>query len=159
MGRKRSVHRYIPQEQRFWLQVAPMMDDRGCWEWAGAISSNGYGAILWNSKLLGPHRVSWILHYGDIPSGLIVCHTCDNRSCVNPAHLWLGTTRDNAIDMSRKGRAGNQIPQEFCKRGHPMSKRKNPKTTTGMICRVCKNAGERAAYAKKKADTGCGYRR
>lgn len=72
----------------------------GCWDWIGQIGWHGY-AIQSGFRA---HRLSWILYKGLIPKGLLVCHKCDNRSCVNPKHLWTGTHKQNMKDCSRKGR-------------------------------------------------------
>jgi hypothetical protein len=86
--------------ERFWSKV----DTSGeCWLWTGAINPTGYGA-LGRGVNSGAHRVSWQLHYGEIPPGMEVCHRCDVRSCVRPDHLFLGPHADNAADMVRKGR-------------------------------------------------------
>jgi len=78
----------------------------GCWIWLAHCLQfgPGYGQIWWDSRMLMAHRVSWILHYGDIPDNLRVLHKCDVPPCVNPHHLFLGTLKDNTQDMIKKGR-------------------------------------------------------
>lgn len=79
--------------------------DTGCWEWQGACSSSGYGHISMMGKSLMVHKLSYKLFKGNIYKPKFVCHTCDNKKCFNPEHLFLGTAKENYDDMVKKGRA------------------------------------------------------
>jgi hypothetical protein len=78
--------------------------DNGCWEFSGCKMPNGYGKVTVNKKTWLSHRYSYFLKNGEIPNGMHVCHTCDNRICINPEHLFLGTRKDNMQDMIKKKR-------------------------------------------------------
>ncbi len=78
--------------------------DKGCWGWGGFLDR--YGSLQYGGKYksITAHRGSYIIHVGDVPDNMFVCHTCDNPPCTRPDHLFLGTPGDNVRDMYKKGR-------------------------------------------------------
>ena len=99
---RQKQHHGLTLSERFWLYVRKK---DGCWEWLSYKDNNGYGRINYGGKPFLAHRLSYMLKYGDIPAGKVVCHRCDNPGCTNPDHLFLGTQADNVEDMHAKGRA------------------------------------------------------
>lgn len=103
-GSEHGIKPFASLRDRFFAKV---MKGDGCWFWAGSHSNVGYGLIHSGGaggKTLSAHRVSYELHYGPIPDGMIVMHSCDNRGCVNPAHLSAGKQSQNIKDAITRGR-------------------------------------------------------
>jgi hypothetical protein len=122
---------------RFYSKIDKPEDPNSCWAWTGSRNSEGYGNFYVDGRIVGAHRYSFQYHKGEIPEGMCVCHTCDNPSCVNPAHFFLGTKADNNRDKVAKGRHtwGNKT---HCIRNHPLSGENlyvNPKGLR--VCREC----------------------
>ena len=142
---------YSPE--RFWNRVEK---SDGCWAWTGDKHPFGYGviAIIVNrhrTRILA-HRYSFMLHNGPIHRTDVVMHSCDNPSCVNPAHLSVGTQKDNIQDMMRKKRHSSFSVTE-CAQGHPRTPENYLKgaTPTTWRCRECHRIDAARRYARKKA--------
>lgn len=90
-------------EERFWEKVDKRGEDK-CWEFRGHALPDGYGTFWYKKSKIPAHRVSYIINCGDIPEGLEVCHTCNNKWCVNPKHLYTGTHYDNIKYRDEQGR-------------------------------------------------------
>lgn len=97
----RNKINHVDQRERFLLGISTEMNENDCWIWAKAKDKDGYGQF----DNMRSHRFSYVLFKGEIPVNMIVCHSCDNPSCVNPDHLWIGTHKDNALDRDLKNRA------------------------------------------------------
>ena len=107
-----------PADKRFWSKVKKT---DSCWEWIGDKDKNGYGRFRLPMKSVRAHRHSWFLASGTEPS-LLICHKCDNPSCVRPDHLFEGTARDNTADMMAKGRYKSPMAgKTHCPKGHEYS--------------------------------------
>ena len=97
MGAKRQ-----DQRARFYKFVG-VEDERGCWNWQSTLNRAGYGKFWFDGRTALAHRVSYQLHKGEIPAGLQIRHACDNKRCINPAHLSVGTGKENARDALDRG--------------------------------------------------------
>jgi hypothetical protein len=113
-------------EDKFWERASKPNNPGNCWRWVGSISSSGYGQVGFEHKNFTAHRLSWKLHFGEIPKGLFVLHKCDNKWCVNPRHLKLGTHQQNMKDASKRDRFNTKLTREQVKeiRANKLSLRK-----------------------------------
>lgn len=127
---------FTPQHLEFFQAKIPRGAPSECWEWQGTTRKTGYGYFyirrgkrLWQHRA---HRIAYMLASNDDPCRRLICHTCDNRKCCNPAHLFKGTTEDNMADMVRKGRSasgsrhGSHVHPERVARGERHGSRTHP---------------------------------
>lgn len=89
-------------EKRFWAKIK-VLGENDCWNWIAKKDKDGYGRFYLNKKQVGAHRVSYFLFFGKINEGMLICHKCNNASCVNPNHLYEGTSQENVKDSVLAG--------------------------------------------------------
>lgn len=152
-----------PLAECFWEKVdrdGPMHPTlrTACWLWTGTHLRNGYARLHYARRQLLAHRVAWELTHGEIPTiegtddrGTCVCHRCDNPSCVNPDHLFLGTHVDNMADRDAKGRQtrGVRVPPTHCKHGHAFEGDNLRVKNGGRQCRACNRIRSLASYHRR----------
>ena len=122
-------------------KLVPYLIVGECWEADCSSDRDGYGQLWRDGKHYKAHRLQWEVCFGPIPRGMFVCHSCDNPICVRPAHLFLGTPKDNTRDMLNKGRGRNQnTGKEVCVRGHNLLDKANVRLNNkgGRICLPCR---------------------
>lgn len=149
-----------PLAVRFHEKVDIRTQDE-CWQWLGASRSAGGGMISYLGKPRSAARISWLLVFGfEPPEDLDLCHSCDNPTCVNPNHLWIGTRSDNMKDSREKGRL--KMPcergypnscsmQTHCKHGHPFDKSNTSlRRHNGRRCRTCNRLASRKHRLKHR---------
>ena len=160
------ARRFQPSKRRIWNRMGDELADRQgfaehfwkhvqktetCWLWTMSLTSHGYGQTWTGERADKAHRIAYRFAYGEIPQGLHVCHHCDHPACVRPDHLFLGTPKDNAHDMVRKGRHRNRHwGKPACIHGHKFSTESTRINADGSrACRACHRLRKRRYDAEE----------
>jgi hypothetical protein len=151
-GRTDTVWRYawvmLTTEEARRFESKYEVARNGCWLWQQPLDRDGYGSFYLRRRNRRAHRVGWFSAHGEIPAGMVIDHSCGNRSCVNPSHLRLQTKRQNALENSRSICAVN-ARKTHCAKGHPFD-RVTPQGSRS--CSICERAKHRRLRARWTAE-------
>jgi hypothetical protein len=139
MGDKTEIAWTDVLQKRFWSYVK-IGEPTECWPWLAGCFDNGYGQFRLGKRKVKAHRCAYELTKGALPTGLLGCHSCDNRPCCNPAHVFPGTNADNAHDRDKKGRTSKDHSPRLPGELNPSAILKR-RQVEGIRCRVAR--GER----------------
>ncbi|MBU1621785.1 MAG: HNH endonuclease [Gammaproteobacteria bacterium] len=143
----------INDVERFWFKV-DIKSDEECWPWKAGKFSSGYGEIKIKGKNLKAHRVAWELLNGEIPEGKQCLHNCDNRSCCNPSHLYIGTQSDNNLDIQHRNSGHSGRLSKFKTEGVLEIRRMHKEGYSAYEIAVKFNSGERHIRKICKGEVG-----